>query len=548
MASEAVRTTQDLPDIGAGEARAGEEERLLEMFGGSTRSESAEDKIDAQVSRIAREFLGASAVSTDVELRWLMEKCSESRLPDAVSDAEGYVNYLAENIVEHSTHTSSPRFIGHMTSALPYFVRPLGKLMTAMNQNVVKMETARALSLYERQTLAIIHRLIYDEADDFYAQHVQRSTSTLGIMLSGGTLANVTALWCARNAALGPKDDFGGVEREGLAAALAFYGYKSAVVIGSALMHYSIGKAVGLLGLGAGNLVQVPVDRNNRIELDALRETMKTCRERGQLILALVGVAGTTDTGAVDALPELAEIARESGIYFHVDAAWGGPLLFSARHRHRLAGIELADSVTIDGHKQLYAPMGIGMLILRDPHTAKAIEKHARYIVRPNSIDLGKRSLEGSRPAVALFVHASLHILGRRGYEILVDRGIAKAQHMAETIRSRHEFELLVEPQLNILVYRYIPEQWRAQAMSQSLDGLENQEINQVNEQLQKIQRQRGHSFVSRTTLETTVYGRGVPIAALRAVIANPLTGESDIAAVLDEQAAIAADIAAETA
>jgi glutamate decarboxylase len=156
--------------------------------------------------------------------------------------------------------------------------------------------------------------------------------------------------------------------------------------------------------------------------------------------------------------------------------------------------------------------------------------------------------LEGSRPAVALFVHASLHILGRRGYEILVDRGIAKAQHMAETIRSRHEFELLVEPQLNILVYRYIPEQWRAQAASQSLDGLENQEINQVNEQLQKIQRQRGHSFVSRTTLETTVYGRGVPIAALRAVIANPLTGESDIAAVLDEQAAIAADIAAETA
>lgn len=536
MAIEAIKTQAD---PGADSA---DESILTEMFGGSPRAASAEAGIDAEVTRIAREFLDATHVSADVELKWLMESCSETRLPEGVADAKAYVKHLAD-IVEHSTHTSSPRFIGHMTSALPYFVRPLGKLMTALNQNVVKMETARALSIYERQTLAMIHRLVYDAPDDFYAHHVQRNGSTLGIMLSGGTLANVTALWCARNIALGPAPGFNGVERAGLRAALDFYGYDDVVVVGSALMHYSIGKAVGLLGLGADNLVRVPVGGDNRVEPEALRAVVEDCRARRRLVLAVVGVAGTTDSGAVDPLHRLAEIARGYGIHFHVDAAWGGPLLFSSRHRQQLAGIELADSVTIDGHKQLYTPMGIGMLILRDPHTAKAIEKHARYIVRPNSIDLGKRALEGSRPGVALFVHASLNILGRRGYEILVDRGIARTRHMAEAVRARPEFELLVEPQLNILVYRYVPARWRAQAAAQALDENENQEINRANERLQKIQRQRGLSFVSRTTLDTTAYGRGVPIAALRAVLANPLTDESDINAVLDEQVAIASEM-----
>lgn len=542
MASEATKT-QSRPDPDAARERVGGEGWLIEMFGDTPRAASAEAEMDAEVSRIARQFLGETHVSTDVELRWLMEKCSESRLPDGVLDADAYVKHLAEDLVEHSTHTSSPRFIGHMTSALPYFVRPLGKLMTALNQNVVKMETARALSLYERQTLAMMHRLVYDAPDDFYAQHVQRNGSTLGIMLSGGTLANVTALWVARNAALGPAPGFGGVEQEGLRAALDFYGYRDAVVVGSSLMHYSIGKAVGLLGLGAGNLVQVPVGGDNRVDPERLRGAMEECKARGLLVIALIGVAGTTDSGAIDPLPRLAEIARDYGVYFHVDAAWGGPLLFSANHRHRLAGIELADSITIDGHKQLYAPMGIGMLIMREPHTAKAIEKHARYIVRPNSIDLGKRALEGSRPGVALFVHASLNILGRRGYEILVDRGIDMTRYMAEAVRARPEFELLVEPQLNILVYRYVPDRWRAQAASHALDAQENQEISRANERLQKIQRQRGLSFVSRTTMDSTAYGLGVPIAALRAVLANPLTSEFDIDAVLDEQAAIASEM-----
>ncbi len=130
----------------------------------------------------------------------------------------------------------------------------------------------------------------------------------------------------------------------------------------------------------------------------------------------------------------MAAIAREHGAHFHVDAAWGGPTLFSARWRHLLAGIELADSVTLDAHKQLYVPMGAGMALFRDPAAVRAIEHHARYIIREGSRDLGSKTLEGSRPGMAMLVHSGLRILGRRGYELLIDGGIDKARWFADEI------------------------------------------------------------------------------------------------------------------
>src|SRR5690349_4079936 len=289
-----------------------------------------------------------------------------------------------------------------------------------MNQNVVKVETAKALSPYERQVIAMIHRLVFRQPAAFYDEHIQRHESTLGIHVSGGTVANVSALWCARNRALGATETFQGVDREGLHAALTAYGFEGAVIIGSTLMHYSFEKAADVLGVGVRGLLRVPVDSLGQIELPALREKIAECRARRWCILAIVGNAGTTETGAIDSLSELAEIAREANTHFHVDAAWGGPLLFSRRYKHKLAGIELADSVTIDGHKQLYLPMGSGMVVMRDPHTAAVIEKHARYVVRRGSADLGCRSLEGSRPANALLLQAALNIIGRRGYEVLI--------------------------------------------------------------------------------------------------------------------------------
>jgi glutamate decarboxylase len=519
------------------------DERVVQLFGSSDEVAAMEKTADARVSEIIRDFLRATGANNEMEFPSLLANFKESRIPSAPAAVDSYLDYLAANVIPHSTRTSSPRFIGHMTSALPYFVRALAKLLTAMNQNVVKTETAKAFTPYERQVLAMIHRLIYNFPDGFYDQHIQQRESTLGILASGGTLANITALWCARNVALRPKSDFTGIEQEGLLRALEFYGYTDAVVIGSTLMHYSFEKAADTMGIGARNLIRVPVDGANRIDLRALRQTVADCRARRRLVIAIVGIAGTTDFGSIDPLAQMAEIAAEHDIHFHVDAAWGGPVLFSERYERKLAGINTADSVTIDGHKQMYLPMGIGMVMLRDPHKAGLIEKRARYIVRAGSYDLGKRALEGSRPGMALFLHAALNIVGHKGYEILIDEGMRKARYMADSIRARPEFELLTEPEINILTYRYIPAPLREKADAGELTEADNHEISNFNVKLQKAQRQAGRTFVSRTLLNTNGPGSDSSVVALRVVLANPLTTESDIDAVLNDQIYIAATL-----
>jgi len=228
-----------------------------------------------------------------------------------------------------------------------------------------------------------------------------------------------------------------------------------------------------------------------------------------------------------------------------VDAAWGGPTVFSDTHRSILAGIERADTVTFDGHKQLYLPMGIGMVFLRDPTLARGIEKHAQYTARAGSMDLGQRSLEGSRPAMSFMLHAALELIGQRGYGWLMDEGIRKARYLADAVLAREEFELLCEPRLNVLLYRYVPEEWRAEAAAGLLTPEGHRHVDAFNQMLQRVQCERGRTFISRTTSAATVYGPDLPVVALRAVLANPLTTDEDLDRTLDDQVELAAELAA---
>jgi glutamate decarboxylase len=502
-------------------------------------------EVEAGVTTCIERFLGSARVSSELGYDELAARFHGSEIPAGSGPVVPYLERLRDTVLDHSINTSSPSYMGHMTSALPSFMRQLSRLVTALNQNVVKVETAKALTPYEREAIAMVHRLVFGRDDAFYAEHVQHRASTLGIVTSGGTVANLTALWIARNTALGPDGAFLGIERAGLAAALEHRRARRAVVVGSALMHYSLEKGADLLGIGTDALIRVPIDRDGRVRIDEVQRTLAACRGRGDLVIAVVGVAGTTDTGAVDPLVELGAIAREAGIHFHVDAAWAGPTLFSSRHRHRLAGIELADSVTIDGHKQLYLPMGIGMLALREPGAALVIEKQAQYIIRTDSADIGRRTLEGSRPGMALYLHAALHILGASGYAWLLDEGIRKAAWMADRLRAHAEFELLAEPQTNIVNYRYVPPPLRDKARQRGLSRDEQAAIGQLNQRLQDRQKADGTTFVSRTTLRHTVHGDDLPIVSLRAVLASPLTTESHIERMLELQTQIAASLMA---
>jgi len=428
-----------------------------------------------------------------------------------------------------------------MTSALPYFMLPLSKIMIALNQNLVKTETSKSFTPLERQVTGMLHRLVYKESAPFYQQYLHDQHYALGAFCSGGTVANITALWVARNNMFKSTPEFAGVHKDGLAAGLIHHGYRGAAVLVSERGHYSLKKTVDILGLGANNLISIATDDNNRIVLSALKAKCEELQQDNIKLMAIVGIAGTTETGSVDPLDEMADIALQYGCHFHVDGAWGAPTLFSTRYAPLLKGIERADSVTIDAHKQLYIPMGAGLVVFKDPSALHAIEHHANYIIRKGSKDLGSKTLEGSRPGMAMLVHSGLHILGQQGYQLLIDQGIDKTHQFAQMIKQHQDFELCSEPTLNILTYRYCPSWLSAYlnaAQPSTVHSL-NEVLNRYTKYLQKVQRGRGKAFVSRTHLTPLRYQQQA-IIVCRVVLANPLTSIDILADILTEQAMLA--------
>ncbi len=515
-------------------------ESLYRIFTVPEAPDSTLGAVDQAITADVAGFLQNHIVAMERPLEEIEASFSTVAIPEEPTYVSDYTEFVKENLVAQSVHTASPGFIGHMTSALPYFMLPLTRLMTALNQNTVKVETSKAFTPLERQVLAMLHHLIYRCPDEFYPPWIHNSQAALGAFCSGGTIANTTALWVARNRLFAPQGSFRGIAQEGLLKALRHKGVDGVAVLVSERGHYSLGKAADLLGIGRDQLVKVKTAENNRIDLQALRETCRRLQGENILPLALVGIAGTTETGNVDPLDAMADIAQELGCHFHVDAAWGGPTLFSECHRSLLAGIERADSVTIDAHKQLYVPMGAGMVVFKDPTAVSAIEHHAAYILRHGSKDLGSHTLEGSRPGKALLVHAGLSIIGRKGYELLIDLGIQRAQTFADLIRQHPDFELTSEPELNILTYRYCPatiQQLLANAPAEEQARI-NSLLDQVCQLLQKHQREDGKTFVSRTRLRMSRYPEEITV--LRSVLANPLTTDEILSAVLAEECEIA--------
>jgi glutamate decarboxylase len=516
-------------------------ENLYRIFTVPEAPDSTLGEIDQAISDDVAGFLNDHIVALERNLEEIEADFLSPLIPEEPTYVSEYTEFVKEKLVAQSVHTAAPGFIGHMTSALPYFMLPLSRIMTALNQNLVKVETSKAFTPMERQVLAMLHRLVYRREVDFYPPWVHNSRHALGAFCSGGTIANITALWVARNRLCAPDGDFKGIAAAGLPGSLKHLGVAGLAVLVSERGHYSLGKAADLLGIGRENLLRIETDDNNRINLRLLRERLFQLKQQNIRPLALVGIAGTTETGNVDPLHEMADIAALENCHFHVDAAWGGPTLFSERYAPLLSGIERADSVTLDAHKQLYVPMGAGMVVFKDPTALSAIEHHAAYILREGSKDLGSHTLEGSRPGKSMLVHAGLSIIGRKGYELLIDLGIERARSMAEKVRNHPDFELTSEPELNILTYRYNPQVVRRllPELTPAQRCRANQLLDQVNQLIQKDQREAGKTFVSRTRLRTRTYGTKV-ITVLRVVLANPLTSDEILDAVLQEQLEIA--------
>tara|TARA_R110002167_G_scaffold41229_5_gene126003 strand:+ start:7134 stop:8780 length:1647 start_codon:yes stop_codon:yes gene_type:complete len=518
-------------------------DNLLRIFTIPEAPESTLGKLDQLISHNLAGFLQQHIVAEEVDLAEIEKDFAETRIAEVPMFVSEQAQFLLDKVVSQSVHTASPSFVGHMTSALPYFMIPLSKIMIALNQNLVKTETSKAFTPLERQVLGMLHRLVYDQKNAFYDRWLHDAHQHLGAFCSGGTVANITALWAARNRAFAAQGEFKGIGQEGVFAAFKHYQCEGAAVLVSERGHYSLSKAADVLGIGRDGLVAVATDGRNRIRPDLLEAKLAALKSKGIRPFGLVGIAGTTETGHIDPLDTLAEIAEEHQLHFHVDAAWGGPTLFSERYRGRLKGIERADSVTLDAHKQLYVPMGAGLVLFKDPATLSSIEHHAQYIIRQGSKDLGSHTLEGSRPGMAMLVHSALQIIGRRGYQLLIDQGIEKAAAFAEMIQADEQFELITAPELNILTYRWRPSEVQGLLEGGACDAKSqlNALLNRSTRYIQKTQREHGRAFVSRTSLTPECY-QGQTTVVFRVVLANPLTTLEVLRDLLEEQRLISTD------
>ncbi len=273
-----------------------------------------------------------------------------------------------------------------------------------------------------------------------------------GVFTSGGTQSNLQALLMARGeACLDPSTDPG----ESLARTLDRFR-----ILASDESHFSVRKSAQLLGLGRDAVVTVPTDTSRRLDPAALDAELHRLRGAGLLPMAVVATAGTTDFGVIDPLGPIAEVCHDHGVWFHVDAAYGGGLLVSERRRGLLDGIERADSVTIDYHKTFFQPVSSSAVVVRDAAALRHVTYHADYLNPPssglpNQVD---KSLQTTRRFDALKLWLTLRLVGAQELGEYVDAVVDLARAGYDLLREDDELEVAAAPTLSTLVLRFRPE------------------------------------------------------------------------------------------
>lgn len=477
-------------------------------------------------------FKEDGGIHSEISLPELSDLFCELTIPQEPHLLKEIFAEIKDKVVAHSVKVGSPRYVGHMTSAVPYFSILVEMIIASLNQNQVKIETAKASTFVERELIGWIHRLIYDRDEEYYREHVHNHHIALGNVVLDGTVANLTAIHVALAKAFPPDGRFPGFTRAGLLDSCRHYNVDRVAFVMSKRGHYSFDKIARICGLGEDGVIKADVDEHNKIDCGKLKQLLSEIENNNDKgihrtkIAAIVGIAGTTETGNIDNLDELEKIARKAQTHFHVDAAWGGPVLFVDSFRKMFNGIERADSVTFDAHKLLYTPLSMGMVLFRNEQDLSHLKHNAQYIIRSDSWDQGRFTVEGSRPFTALRAWTSLKVFGSTGFKLLFENAFALTKDLVSLIDTHVNFERMNDPELFIVNYRFVPAEVKRD-LDLCNDPLRRERINtaisEMNVDLHRAIRKKDTSFVSRTVLEATKYAPE-KIVVLRTVTINPLT------------------------
>jgi glutamate/tyrosine decarboxylase-like PLP-dependent enzyme len=322
-------------------------------------------------------------------------------------------------------------------------------------------------------------------------------------------MANVTALAAARHAVL--EDDL-----------------KDAVAYCSDQTHTSVDRALRLLGFGPGQLRRLPADDQYRLSPARLREAVTADRADGRRPFCIIANAGTTNTGAVDPLPDLAALADEHDLWLHVDGAYGAAAVFCERGRDRLAGLDRVDSLSLDPHKWLFQPFEIGGVLVRDEqHLRRAFRLEGEYLEdamgREEEVNFSAYSIQLTRRFRALKLWMTLKVFGKSHMAAAVERGFERAEEAERLLRDRSDWAIVSPASMGIVTFRCVPA------------GRTEAEVDALNRRLAPALSAEGEAFVTKTTLD------GRPV--LRLCTINPRTRTEDIQQTIDRLDALRRDL-----
>lgn len=400
---------------------------------------------------------------------------------------------LVALMLERGNHLHDPRYIGHQVPASAPLAGLFDALGAATNQPMAIYEMGPWATAAEFAMVDRLGQRIGWEAGQF-----------AGMVTHGGSLANLTALLTARNVMLPRSWESGPIRSDSGEPPLL-------LVHGDA--HYSVSRSAGILGLGTAQVMRVGLDQRRRMDPNQLDEALSSCRQQNRDVVAVVACCCSTSIGAFDPLREIAEVCQRHRVWLHVDAAHGGSACLSARHRHLVDGLDLADSLVWDAHKMLLMPALCAFVFFRNKaHRFETFRQEAPYLFDPTApglaeYDSGLRTVECTKRAAAFGLWGLWCLHGQQLFADMIDVTFEMGNIFYEKLAAARDFEPVHKPQCNIVVFRYRPPQ---------LEGASEETVGEFQLALRRRLIESGEFYIVSTKIDG--------VGALRVTIINPLT------------------------
>jgi len=476
--------------------------RRDELFLGSETGATAYREAMGQVTdAVVRRFDGTEKPYSGRSPEALSNEFADPVIPETGAGLGAAIDETVTRVLAHSVGTSNPRCAAHLQC--PPMIPGLAAetLLTAANQSLDSFDQAPAATVLEGEVV------------DALCELFDLPNAADGVFTSGGTQSNFQALLLARDRCCSRQFDRD-VQSSGLPPAA-----ESLRILCSEEAHFTGKQAAHHLGLGEDAVVTVPTDEDRRMDPDALDAILADLDADDAHPFALVGTAGTTDFGSIDPLDELADRAAKHGLWYHVDAAYAGALALTDRD-DLLGGIERADSVAVDFHKLFYQPISCGAFLLADGSDFEWMARNAAYL-NPEEHDetgvpnLVAKSVQTTRRFDALKPYVAFRAIGREGMATLVKETLVLARNAASLIGEATDFELLHEPTLNAVVFRYRPR-----------EAMSDDAVSRLNANVRERLLRDGRAVVARTEV--------AGVTSLKFTLLNPTATLDDVAEMLD--------------